>query len=95
MTDMRANIEKVLAAFERGQAASGDSKRTCHTDGTTIYSYAMPIAWRTPDGRIVVVPLADSPSRTTSSQIRACMVRFGAAATQASPEVKRIIKTWK
>lgn len=73
---MRKNIQKVLAAFAIGKAANGDAKRTCSTDGTEIFSYAMRIAWRNPDGTIEVVPYEDGPSRTTKSQIRACQLFF-------------------
>lgn len=69
---MRRNIEKVLKAFDAGKAAQGDTKRTCWTDGKTVYSYRMPIAWRDELGTVVVVPYAAGPSRTTRSQIRAC-----------------------
>ena len=45
---MRANIRKVIAAFKEHKAAKGDSKGTCWTDGATIFSYRMPIAWWSP-----------------------------------------------
>lgn len=64
---MRKNIQKVLAAFEAGIP---HNEKTCSTDGTKLYSYRMLIAEKTPQG-IRVVSLAESPSRTTSAQIRA------------------------
>ncbi len=72
---MRSNIEKVLRAFEAGDSAVGDSKRTCSTDGRTLFSYAMPIARRV--GRtIYIVPYKMAPTATTRSQVRAAMVHF-------------------
>jgi hypothetical protein len=67
---MRSNIRRVIHAASAGKSAAGDSKRTCSTDGATIYSYAMPIARVTPHGWFVV-PRGDGPSRTTRSQIDA------------------------
>jgi len=73
---MRKNMQKVIAAFLSGKAASGDSKRTCSTDGSTIYSYAMPIAWKKSDGTIETAPYKTAPSATTRSQIHACELAF-------------------
>ncbi len=67
---MRKNIETVIRAFLSGKPATGDSKRTCHTDGRILYSYAMPIASRGAEGTIVAAESL-SPSRTTTGQIRA------------------------
>jgi len=67
---MRKNIAKVIAAFERREATKGDSKNTCHTNGHTIFSYALPIATRLPDGGIWIRP-EEGQSRTTKQQIRA------------------------
>lgn len=72
---MRQNASKVIEAFKVGQAAAGDSKRTISTDGTTILSYAMPIARRV-DGVVQVIDAKKAPSNTTRAQIRACMVAF-------------------
>jgi hypothetical protein len=71
---MRKNIEKVLNAFRAGNVASG---QTCSTDGSRVYSYNMCIAGRLIDGTIVVCPLNESPSRTTSGHIRAVIDFFG------------------
>jgi hypothetical protein len=77
---MRKNIRKVVDAFIAGKAASGDSKRTCHTDGVTLYSYAMPLARRI-DATTYAVVGDDAVwdkralSRTTRAQLRA--VLFG------------------
>ena len=76
---MRANIKKVIEAFTAGEPASGDSKRTCSTNGYTIFSYEMPIAWRLLDGSVVVAEYDAGPSRTTKSQIRACEIAFPGA----------------
>ncbi len=70
---MRKNIEKVLAAFVAGRAATGKS---CHTDGTTVWSYNMPIAGRDDEGYIWVIPYNEAPSATTRSQVRACEQLF-------------------
>jgi hypothetical protein len=72
---MRKNIEKVIAAFKAGKSASGDSKKTCSTDGERIYSYAMRIAERHDDGSIWILPYESAPSVTTKSHVRA--VAFG------------------
>ena len=72
---MRENITKVIDCFKAGRPCKGDSKGTCSTDGKTIYSYAMPIAWKVPGG-VHVVPYEAGPSRTTKSQIRACQLAF-------------------
>jgi len=73
---MRKNIAKVIAAFERGVSCIGDSKRTCWTDGDTIYSYRMPIAQRMKTGAIHVVTYDAAPTRTTKSQVHALHVHF-------------------
>jgi len=81
--DMRANIEKVLHAFGAGSSAVGDSGRTCSTDGTTLYSYRMPIARRV-GGRIYIVPYHMAPSATTRSQVRAAQVYFHGKYTESA-----------
>jgi hypothetical protein len=68
---MRHNIAKVIQAFKEGRACQGDSKNTCSTDGSTIFSYRMPIAYWNESGIAEVVPYESGPSRTTKSQIRA------------------------
>lgn len=71
---MRANIQKVFEAWEQGTPATGDSKRTCYTDGESIYSYKMRIAYREGDGRCFRATYQSGPSRTTRSQIKALEV---------------------
>lgn len=73
---MRKNIAKVIEAFKAGKAAKGDSKGTCRTDGTEVYSYRMCIARRLESGRVAIVPECDAPSMTTKMQIRALMWEF-------------------
>ena len=75
---MRANVKKVINAFQQGKAAIGDSKRTIWTDGQTVYSYALPIAWRRParSGYRVVEVRESGPSNTTRSQIQALKLTF-------------------
>lgn len=76
---MRKNIEKVIEAFKQGKPAKGDSKATCHTDGEVVYSYALPIAIRSP-GRFgcadEVKIREDYPTATTRSQISALFSAF-------------------
>ncbi len=69
---MRKNIAKVIAAFNAGKSAVGDAKRSCSTDGTTIFSYRMPIAWRDESGKVHVVSYYDATSATTRTQVSAC-----------------------
>jgi hypothetical protein len=72
---MRKNIESVVNAWLNGTARY---EQTCHTDGTTVWSYALPIAKRvTSSGKrggslksSYHVRKADS-TRTTNSQIYA------------------------
>lgn len=73
---MRRNISKVIEAFKAGKAATGDSKRTCWTDGETVYSYAMPIAKRSANGSIAIINYSDAPTATTRSQVRALETAF-------------------
>jgi hypothetical protein len=68
---MRKNMKNVIRAFNARRA---HREATCSTDGETILSYSTPIARRMPDGSTWVMPYADSPSRTTSSQIHSCLV---------------------
>lgn len=86
---MRKNISKVIEAFKAGREAIGDSKRSCSTDGTTVYSYRMPIARRVSGGAIVIVAYDDAPTPTTRSQVRALQIAFEdareASAAQLAP----------
>lgn len=67
---MRKNIGKVIEAYKLRKTARGDSNGSCSTDGERIYSYAMVIAERLPDGTTRFAT-EDGCSRTTASQIRA------------------------
>lgn len=69
---MRKNISKVIEAFRDRKSAIGDSKRSCHTDGETVYSYSTPIARRNPDGSLWIT--SERYSRTTNAQITALRV---------------------
>jgi hypothetical protein len=78
---MRKNISKVIMAFRYGKYAKGDSKATCWTDGTTIYSYQMPIARRVRrpgrrSGILQIVEYDRAPSATTRSQLAAVRNAF-------------------
>lgn len=76
---MRKNISKVIAAF-KARREMGDCRRSCSTDGTTIYSYRMPIARRLGNGSIVILAYASAPTATTRSQVSAMHVEFGSYA---------------
>lgn len=81
---MRKNIASVIDAFH-----SHDSyqDKTCRTDGRVIYSYAMPIA--THYGSVVyVLDPAESPSRTTTSQIRAVLAALPGARTKTRVQLQ-------
>jgi hypothetical protein len=69
----RKNIEKVIAAWNRAAEAYGDSKHTCYTDGTSVWSYRTCIAVRTSDNRKVVLNKTKY-SLTTTMQQRAVEV---------------------
>lgn len=75
---MRKNIAAVIESWTRGEAHRED---TCRTDGVTVWSYAMPIARREPDGRTFLLPESKAPSRTTKMQVRAigAVVPYAAA----------------
>ena len=73
---MRKNAIHVLDSFAGRRSANGDSKRTIHTDGETVYSYAMAIMRRRFDGSIVLVAYADAPTATTRAHVRACETRY-------------------
>ena len=64
---MRKNMMNVLEAFGNRKSANGDSKRTCSTDGTSIFSYSTEIARFIENGRKVWLN-TKSYSRTTNTQ---------------------------
>lgn len=68
---MRKNIQNVIRAFNQNKR---HSEKTCHTDGSNIFSYAMKIVERTPAGTVVIIPYGCAPSNTTRSQVHACAV---------------------
>lgn len=73
---MRKNIAKVLSAFIVGKKAQGDSKRSCWTDGETLYSYSTPIArWLGPPQSVAWVT-SERMTATTNAQVRACMQKL-------------------
>lgn len=74
---MRKNIRRVLDAFALKRAAND---KTCRTDGTTVWSYALPIMTRLDDGTICVRQPWHTP--TTNCQISACL--------QAYPDAVRV-----
>jgi len=66
---MRKNILSVIRAFLRRECKN---ERTCSTDGSRIYSYNMMIVEALEDGTVWIASERESPSRTTTSQLRAC-----------------------
>lgn len=84
---MRKNVCKVINALVDGKPAIGDSKRTCSTDGTTLYSYRMPVARivkrarvKSPGivvrGKVQIVERERAPSNTTRSHVDAARAVF-------------------
>lgn len=73
----RKNISDVIEAF---RARRPHREATCSTDGHTLYSYGLPIASYN-RGEVEVLDVAESPSRTTSGQIRAVQQAFPGART--------------
>jgi uncharacterized Zn finger protein (UPF0148 family) len=71
----RKNVSAVINAFE---ARRPKREATCSTDGDTVYSYGLPIASRI-HGEVVVLDPKESPSATTSGQIRAVLAAFPGA----------------
>lgn len=63
----RKNLKKVFSLWTANLAGNGDSKNTIWTDGTTIFSYAMPLMVRMPSG-IVLCKHGEAPTVTTSTQ---------------------------
>lgn len=77
---MRKNVAKVIEAFRNRREAIGDSKRTIWTDGHSVFSYKMVIAfygkWEFQKPCVYVCHYDDAPSATTRTQIRALQVAF-------------------
>ena len=67
---MRKNIHNVLKAFDRQQS---HVEKTCSTDGNVIKSYSMIIGVRC-RGQVYTINESESPSVTTTGQIRAIHV---------------------
>jgi hypothetical protein len=72
---MRKNIASVIDAFH---AQESYQDKTCRTDGKCVYSYALLIAVRH-GATVYVLDPSESPSRTTTSQIRAVLAAFPGA----------------
>lgn len=71
---MRKSASKVIEAFKLREPCGGGA---IWTDGNIIYSYKMKIAWREETGAVKVVSYASSPSPTTTSHIRDCLIGLG------------------
>lgn len=68
---MRKNIEKVIRAFEAGGT---HNEKTCRTDGRSVWSYNMPIAFKGAGSKsdiVYVIDRSEAPSVTTRGQIDA------------------------
>lgn len=87
---MRKNARKVINAFLERKPAAGDAKMTIHTNGQQIYSYAMLIAERKPDGSVWIASYEQSPSKTTTTQIHACLVGLSHLRQYKKPEPKKL-----
>lgn len=81
---MRKNIARVIEAFKARCALPG---KTCSTDGTTVFSYAMPIAYRAPHGCIVMVRYEECPTATTRAQWSAVHRSFSMVAYASAAEM--------
>ena len=80
---MRKNIQLVLQAFTERKAKLGT---TCSTDGTTLYSYNLPIAAYDSEGYVRI--LDSYLTRTTNTHIKACVEWFPPAT------VKRVCSSY-
>jgi len=84
---MRKNIASVIDAFHANETYQD---RTCRTDGQAVYSYALPIAARI--GSVVyVLDPEESPSRTTTSQIRAVLAALPEARTKTGAQLRALM----
>ena len=72
---MTKDIARVIQAFKDRKSAHG---KNCSTDGNTIYSYQMVIArWKDcADTHVQVIGERQSPSKTTTTHIRAVKDSF-------------------
>lgn len=82
---MRKNMKAVIDAFRKGES---HTEKTCRTDGKTIWSYALEIAQKMSDGTVVVLPVERSPSRTTTSQIRAIAASLCSCGSASEPTLE-------
>jgi len=72
---MRKNAQKVLQAFNAGQAAN---EKTISTNGKELFSYAMLIARKNGD-KVELIDYSKAPSNTTRSQVNAVRQFFPAS----------------
>jgi len=66
---MRKNAKEVLNFWLKGKALNRGS---ISTDGIYVKSYKLPIAVRNGDKSVVILNGDKSPSKTTTTHIRAC-----------------------
>lgn len=84
---MRKNLSEILKAFDAGVAKSG---KTCWTNGSTVYSYQLPIVKR--DNEDLIWIRESYPSITTQTQINACKAYFSQGrGFQVSSDLGRIV----
>ena len=86
---MRKNIASVIDAFHANESYQD---KTCRTDGRVIFSYATPIAVRH-GATVYVLDPSESPSATTTGQIRAVLAALPGCRT-ALPRSVRSCCTW-
>lgn len=82
---MRKNIASVIDAFHHCDTYQ---EKTCRTDGKAIYSYSLLIAVRH-GATVYVLDESESPSRTTTSQIRAIRAALPDARTAGEEAMLR------
>ncbi len=63
---MQKNIQNVVTAFNAGRS---HSEKNISTDGRRIYSYAQPIASKSPSHSSTIYVLDRGPSQTTNRHI--------------------------
>jgi len=86
---MKKNIASVIDAFH---AHESHWEQTCSTDGEVIRSYEMVIAIRRGRSVYVLAP-SESPSRTTTSQIRAVLAALPGCRASTQDQMGAYLET--
>jgi len=66
---MHRNVAKVLSAFRVGKACKSGA---ISTDGKSVFSYDMKIAYRLPSGMLCLLSSELAPSKTSRMHMKAC-----------------------